>query len=95
MTISAQVSDKPEGCGANYTIAFEVNNPPGGAVTITYTWHLPNGQNVTEKPVTLNTGTTPFTDFIRSGSMEGKVYATWTAVGSPSDSAPVTITCIT
>jgi len=95
MTITGRISVSPGNCGGNYSITFVVKNPPGGAVTLTYTWNLPNGQSVTEKPVTLKAGTTSFTDYIASRSLQGNVTATWNAVGSPSDSVPVTIECIT
>ena len=95
MTINAKISVNTGNCGAAYTVAFTVSNPPGGTVNIDYSWHLADERTVTpRKTVTLQAGTTSFTDYISSRAVTGRYFVSWVpGVGSPSNSMPVTIFC--
>ena len=91
-------SDPPGECVASYNVTFTVGAAPGGAVNLSYTWHLASGRTVPEGPVTLKANSSQGfgTRETSNGTTNGKVYVTWSADGNTgtSNSASVTITCI-
>lgn len=93
------VSVDPGNCSADYHVTFNVGTVPGGAVTISYTWHLANGVTVVARPpVTLkaNSSQTFTTTEGSNGATNDRAYVTWSAnrTTGTSNIAPVTIFCI-
>jgi serine/threonine-protein kinase len=99
LTIAARVSltNQPVQCVATYSVVFSVGNPPGGSVTVDYSWHLTNGSTVAQGPITLKRGPSQIYAYreLENSTSSGDVYVTWSADGSSgqSNSVPVTIIC--
>ena len=91
------VSDPPGQCVANYEVVFTVSNPPGGSVTVNYSWHLTTGRIIPAKPITLKEGTSQTETYQEfSNGSKGDVYVAWSANGASGTSnlASLTISCI-
>lgn len=85
-------------CPGLYNVEFTVVDAPSSPVIINYTWHLADGETVTEKPITLAVGASQSVSYAErhNGTTNGTVYLTWTADGKrgESNSASVELICI-